>query len=52
MYWAAYKEQIWHTSQEEIELLISKNIILASLIKFRLLGENLREGVKKGHLPN
>ena len=39
-------------SQENIELLIFKKIILALLIKFRLLGGNLRKGVKKGHLPN
>ena len=52
MYQAAYKEQAWHKSQEKIELLIFEKIILASLLKFRLLGENLQERVKKEHLPN
>ena len=34
---AVYKEEIWHTPQEEKGLLVLEEIILASLINIKLL---------------
>ena len=47
MFKAVYKEEYWHTPQEKIELLVFEKIILAPLLKIKLLSENLRQGVKK-----
>ena len=47
MFQAVYKEEIWYTAQVKIALLIFEKIILAPLIKIKLLGESLRETVKK-----
>ena len=52
MFWAVYKEEIRHTPQEKTELLVFEKIILAPLIKIKLLSENLLEGVKKGAFTN
>ena len=50
MFQAVYEEEIWHTSQEEKGHLVLEEIILTSLIKIKLLSQNLQEGVKKRHL--
>ena len=48
MFQAVYNQEIWHTPQEKIELLVFEKIILAPLIKIKFLCENPPEGVKKG----
>ena len=52
MFKAVCKEEIWHIPQEKIELLVFEKIVLMLLTKIKVLSENLRERVKKRHLPN